>query len=151
MLSLSILTLVFASALAQSLNLPGNFSVVYPSDSSYSSLAKSFNQRFSYQPTAIVLPTSVQDVSEAIKAGAAANLTVVARSGGHSYIANGLGGKNGALVVDLSKLKEISINGTQATIQTGNRLGDIYLALDNAGRAIPAGSCPLVGIGGHSG
>jgi FAD/FMN-containing dehydrogenase len=71
----------------------------------------------------------------------------------HSYIANGLGGQNGVLVVDLSNFKKITVDSTQntAVIETGNRLGDIALALNNAGRALPHGTCPYVGIGGHSG
>ena len=36
------------------------------------------------------------------------------------------------------------------TIQTGNRLGDIALALNAKGRALPHGLCPYVGIGGHA-
>ena len=38
-----------------------------------------------------------------------------------------------------------------AKIGTGNRLGDLALGLNNAGRALPHGTCPFVGIGGHSG
>lgn len=80
-------------------------------------------------------------------------MQVVARSGGHSYIANGLGGKDGALVVDLRNLNKITVDSSKhtAVIETGNRLGNIALALNNAGRALPHGTCPYVGIGGHSG
>jgi len=42
-----------------------------------------------------------------------------------------------------------SASGT-ATIGMGNRLGDIALALNNQSRALPHGTCPYVGIGGHS-
>ena len=57
------------------------------------------------------------------------------------------------LVIDLSNLKKITVNSSQntAVIETGNRLGDIALALNKAGRALPHGTCPYVGIGGHSG
>ena len=69
----------------------------------------------------------------------------------HSYIANGLGGTSGSVVVDLSSLTQISVSSSGlATIQTGNRLGDIATALNNNGRALPHGTCPYVGIGGHS-
>ena len=48
---------------------------------------------------------------------------------------------------------EISVDPTTyiATIGPGNRLGDVALGLNNAGRALPHGTCPYVGIGGHSG
>jgi FAD/FMN-containing dehydrogenase len=50
-------------------------------------------------------------------------------------------------------MKAISVRAANNTalIETGNRLGDIALALNAAGRAIPHGTCSYVGIGGHSG
>lgn len=36
-------------------------------------------------------------------------------------------------------------------IETGYRLGDIALALNEYGRALPHGRCTYVGIGGHAG
>lgn len=38
-----------------------------------------------------------------------------------------------------------------ATLQTGLRLGDLALALNAEGRALPHGTCPYVGLGGHAG
>jgi len=111
------------------------------------------NLRYTFHPAAIVYPNNAEDVSTAIKIGAQYNHQVVARSGGHSYVANGLGGKDGLLVVDMSNFKTVSVDLTTniATIGAGNRLGDIALFLNNNGRAMPHGSCPYVGIGGHSG
>ena len=110
------------------------------------------NLRFNVSPAAVVYPESAQQVAAAIQAGASTHTQVVARSGGHSYIANGVGGKNGALVIDLSKLKNITVdnNAGTAVIQTGNRLGDVAQALNDQGRALPHGTCPYVGVGGHA-
>ena len=60
---------------------------------------------------------------------------------------------DGAVVIDMSNFNRISVDPTTffATIGPGNRLGDIALTLNNAGRALPHGSCPYVGFGGHSG
>ena len=69
----------------------------------------------------------------------------------HSYIANGLGGKNGAVVIDLRNLNQLTVSSGKATIQTGNRLGNVADGLNNHGLALPHGTCPYVGIGGHSG
>ena len=80
-------------------------------------------------------------------------ITVTARAGGHSYAAYGLGGEDGHLVVDLRNFNNISVDVVTgiATIGAGCRLGDIAIALFNqAGRALPHGTCPLVGIGGHA-
>lgn len=71
----------------------------------------------------------------------------------HSYIANSLGGKNGALVIDLGSFTDITVNEVDntAVLGVGNKLGDIALALNEYGRAIPHGRCSYVGLGGHSG
>ncbi|KAF8149346.1 glucooligosaccharide oxidase [Crassisporium funariophilum] len=129
-----------------------SFQVLVPGNSGYPT-ASAACKRFTFQPAAIALPNNPQDVSTVMKIGQQYNLQVVARSGGHSYVANGLGGKDGVLVVDMSNFKQISVDSTSniATIGPGNRLGDVALGLNNAGRALPHGTCPYVGIGGHSG
>ncbi|KAF7317833.1 Glucooligosaccharide oxidase [Mycena kentingensis (nom. inval.)] len=132
----------------------GGVSALFPTDALFLSLTVApVNRRYSVAPVAVAFPTSPQQVAAAVQAGTAQGMPVVARSGGHSYIANGLGGSSGALVVDLSKMKSISVRSgnNTALIQTGNRLGDVALALNAAGRALPHGTCSYVGIGGHSG
>lgn len=71
----------------------------------------------------------------------------------HSSIGNSVGGYHGALVISLSKLKEIKYDPVShhVTIQTGNALGEVDDKLVQWGRAIPHGTCPTVGVGGHSG
>ncbi|KAJ6574214.1 glucooligosaccharide oxidase [Mycena capillaripes] len=127
-------------------------SAVYPTDENFTTVSQAFNRRFTISPIAVAFPTSVAQVSAAVAAGAAQNLEVVARSGGHSYIANGLGGKNGALVVDMSKLKAITVRSSNNTalIETGNRLGDVALALNAKGRAMPHGTCSYVSRAGSN-
>ncbi|KAG6829574.1 hypothetical protein H0H92_004123 [Tricholoma furcatifolium] len=127
-------------------------SAVFPGDSSYSSASAAYNQRFAISPAAIAYPKTPQEVSQAVIIGATQNLKVVARGGGHSYIANGLGGRNGSLVLDMNNFSKITVNSSQGTaiIEAGNRLGDIATALANNGRALPHGTCAYVGIGGHA-
>ncbi|KAH8827632.1 hypothetical protein DL96DRAFT_1105693 [Flagelloscypha sp. PMI_526] len=109
------------------------------------------NARYTYKPAVVTYPTSADQVAEVVKLGGQYHLSVVARSGGHSYIAAGTGGQDNAILVDLSKNKQITIDNAAGTavIQTGNRLGDVASALNAQGRAMPHGSCAYVGIGGH--
>ncbi|KAF8698239.1 hypothetical protein AX14_001170, partial [Amanita brunnescens Koide BX004] len=124
---------------------------VFPGDSAYSGLSEAFNERYAFKPGAIAFPSTPQQVSRIVKLGVEYNHQVVARSGGHSYIANGLGGKDGVLVIDTRNMTNITMLSSDiATIETGNRLGDIALALSKHGRALPHGVCPYVGIGGHA-
>ncbi|KAJ7199948.1 glucooligosaccharide oxidase [Mycena pura] len=141
-----------APTLKQQLEQAG-ITAFFPGDPGYADASASYNQRFDYQPAGIAYATSTAQVSRALRAGVAHDLNVVARSGGHSYIANGLGGRNGALVVDLSGMKGKTYDAATGTavIQTGNRIGDIALFLNEYGRGMPHGRCAYVGIGGHSG
>ncbi|KIK60129.1 hypothetical protein GYMLUDRAFT_226197 [Collybiopsis luxurians FD-317 M1] len=130
-----------------------NITALFQNDTGYSAASTAYNLRYTVAPIVITYPINVQQISSVVKAGAEQNLRIVARSGGHSYIANGLGGTDGALVVDLSQMKNITVDPLtkNAVIETGNRLGDVALALNEAGRGLPHGRCTYVGIGGHSG
>lgn len=57
------------------------------------------------------------------------------------------------LVVDMTGLTQFSYDKTSQTaiVGAGFRLGPLKLALWNAGKvAIPSGTCPSVGVGGHA-
>ncbi|KAG7090180.1 hypothetical protein E1B28_011787 [Marasmius oreades] len=126
---------------------------VFPGDVGYPNATRAYNLRFTVHPVAVTFPQDTQQVSVVVKTSAALGLKVVARSGGHSYIANGLGGTNGSLVVDLSVFKRISFDPATntAVVEPGNRLGEVVSRLNEVGRAIPHGRCTFVGFGGHSG
>lgn len=125
---------------------------VFPGDATYDQVTGAYNKRLTIRPAAVTFPSTPQQVAKIVKVGGKYNHQVVARSGGHSYVANGLGGKNGLVIVDLRNMTHIDVSSSSgiATIQTGNRLGDVALALNQKGRGIPHGSCPYVGIGGHA-
>ena len=109
-----------------------------------------YNQRLQPKPVAVVHPTTPAQVASALKCAAAAGVPVSARGGGHSYASFGLGGSDGALVIDLAKFKTISVDSSgKAAIGAGMRLGDIALALNKKGWALSHGTCPFVGAGGH--
>ncbi|GAA6064225.1 hypothetical protein JCM10212_000372 [Sporobolomyces blumeae] len=127
-------------------------SPVTPSSSQYSADSAAYNQRIQPKPVALIHPTTPAQIGSALQCASAASVPVSARSGGHSYASYGLGGTDGALVVDLSKFKSISVDGQgKASIGAGSRLGDIALALNQKGWALSHGTCPFVGIGGHAG
>ncbi|KAF9559241.1 glucooligosaccharide oxidase [Agrocybe pediades] len=136
-----------------------NIASTVPGDAGYTNVSAAFNLRYDLQPNAVVFPKTPDEVSEILLLCTQHNFRAVARSGGHSYIANGVGGqegydhKAGVVVIDLGAFISVTVDEESgvASIGTGNKLGDVALALNNAGRALPHGTCPYVGIGGHSG
>ena len=113
-----------------------NLKPVTPSSSAYASDSLAFNRRLAYKPASLVFPTTVKDVASAIVCASHARVKVAARSGGHSYAANGIGGEDGSLVIDLKNLNSVKVTASKhtAVFGTGIRLGDLALGLFNGGK-----------------
>ncbi|EFQ33600.1 FAD binding domain-containing protein [Colletotrichum graminicola M1.001] len=114
---------------------------------------KPYNLDLAVVPIAVTRPETKEDVAGFVKCAADNNVKVQAKSGGHSYANFGLGGTDGALVIDLGHFQHFSMdtNTWQATIGGGHRLHDVTEKLhDNGKRAMAHGTCPGVGIGGHA-
>lgn len=109
-----------------------------------------FNSLYSrWTPAAVVTVTSQDDVQKAVAFAAANKFQIAPRGGGHSYI--GASTAAGAMVLDLRGLPagvhfdEASGN---VTVPAATPLSAIHQALAGAGRAIPTGTGPTVGIAG---
>jgi len=100
------------------------------------------------KPLAVAQPLDAADVSAIVRWATKTGVHIVARSGGHSY--GGYSTVSNGVVVDLQRLKRVAFSQERALVGAGARLGNIYNVLGNRGRAIPAGTCPSVGIGGHA-
>jgi len=112
-----------------------------------------FNLRVPVQPAALVLPKTPTEVSSSLKCAKLYGVKVQPRGGGHSYASFGLGGKDGSLVVDMNRFNTVDVDATTyiATVGSGVRLGNMATILyQNGHRAMPHGTCPGVGVGGHA-
>jgi FAD/FMN-containing dehydrogenase len=121
--------------------------VVTSGQPGYDLARRSFNPLFDNRtPAAVAHCRRIEDVQACVSA-AAEGIPIAARSGGHSYA--GYSTPDSGLIVDLSGISSVQVNadGT-AVIGAGARLIDVYTALAEAGRCLPAGSCPSVGIAG---
>ncbi len=98
-------------------------------------------------PAAIARCHKVEDVQACVEVAAKSKVPIAARSGGHSYA--GYSTPEKGLQVDLKGLAGVEVrpDGT-VRIGAGAQLSDVYAALGKAGRCLPAGSCPSVGIAG---
>src|SRR5579875_2851826 len=108
-----------------------------------------YNERFdSVRPRAIAFVLDAADVAGAIRWARAHGVALRARSGGHSYA--GYSTVQDGVVIDLRRLRSTALGAGVAIVGAGAQLIDVYAALAAAGRTIPAGSCPSVGVAGHA-
>jgi FAD/FMN-containing dehydrogenase len=118
-----------------------------PGSSSYDTVRLTQNPRYDgARPLAVLSVADARDVATGFAFAQDHALKVAIRSGGHSY--PGWSAGDGALVIDVRPLHQVSLDGTDATIGAGASLVQVYDALGTHGRGIPGGSCPTVGIAG---
>ena len=121
--------------------------LVRPADAKYNTDRLLFDPRFDGQrPAGIAYVANPHDVSTCLAFASKFKVPFAARSGGHSYA--GWSGNTNGLIIDVSNLKAVAVHGSTAVTGAGVRLIDFYHALAAAGRAVPGGSCPTVGIAG---
>lgn len=128
--------------------------VSYPADSSFSTLDTQQNAALPQRkPGVFALPQNEGEVAAVVKCVAAENGSqkISPRSGGHSYTGYVLGSSDGWVVVDLQHLNAVDIdqNAKSARVGAGSRLGPTAKTLAAGGFALPHGTCPTVGVGGH--
>ncbi|KAE8356261.1 hypothetical protein BDV28DRAFT_154740 [Aspergillus coremiiformis] len=111
-----------------------------------------YNLNFPVKPAAVTFPETPQQVADIVKCATQYGYKIQARSGGHSFANFGLGGTDGAVVVDMRHFKQFEMDEDKytATIGPGLSLGELDSHLYKSGkRAMAHGICPDVGVGGH--
>lgn len=122
--------------------------LVRPDNIQYPTARQLFNPRFdNVWPAAIAYCSSPTDVQTCLAFVRRFGLPLAPRSGGHSYA--GYSTTSG-LVVDVTTMNTIEVDTGSgiARIGAGARLIDIYAQLAQYGLALPAGTCPTIGIAG---
>jgi FAD/FMN-containing dehydrogenase len=120
--------------------------VVLPGDPGYDLARKPPIARFhDLRPVAVVRCATPADVAATISLARRAGLPTATRSGGHCFAGHS---STTGIVIDVTPMRSVSVEGEVVTAGAGTRLGDLYDALAARGRAIPAGCGPTVGIAG---
>jgi FAD/FMN-containing dehydrogenase len=120
--------------------------VALPGSPAYDGDDPPFNARYhSVQPQAVVFCATPEDVSETITFAARHGVETAMRSGGHCFAGRS---STRGVVIDVTRMRSVSVSGGVATVGAGARLGAVYDALQEHDLAIPAGACPPVGIAG---
>jgi FAD/FMN-containing dehydrogenase len=124
--------------------------LITPSSADYAAAKGVFNSRFGGStPAAVIAVASVADVQKAVTFAATNHIGISARSGGHSYI--GASALDATLVIDLRRLPggiDIDARRNLVTVPPAADLDSVQTQLAAAGRSIPSGSCPTVGVAG---
>ncbi len=122
--------------------------LLQPGDPGYGVARLGYNELNDGQlPAAVARCTAASDVQACLDAARGHGVPIAARSGGHSYL--GYSVPNAGLVMDLRAMAQVQVrpDGT-VEVGAGARLIEVYAALAQAGRLLPAGSCPTVGVSG---
>jgi FAD/FMN-containing dehydrogenase len=120
-----------------------------PSDPQYASYLAAANARTQLSPALRAVCKTEHAVAVMTDWVRSNNLSFAVRCGGHSY--EGFS-QSTDIVIDLRGLQDITVDTSAGLVTAGAgvSLYDVYQELANVGYAFAAGSCPTVGISGHS-
>ncbi|PWY85809.1 FAD-binding domain-containing protein [Aspergillus sclerotioniger CBS 115572] len=124
--------------------------VFFPDSETYAASQRSYFalQEQQLAPACIVIPSSVEDVSVAVKTLAdLPDSTFAIRSGGHSSVPGAANAHTG-VTIDLHRLNDIHMNGDVVSIGSGALWTDVYDVLVPRGLAVVGGRTGNVGVGG---
>ncbi|XVQ12878.1 FAD-binding oxidoreductase [Spirillospora sp. CA-255316] len=124
--------------------------LIRPGDAAYDEARKLYIPRFDrVRPAGVAYCDGPSDVAECLAFAAAKRLPVAVRSGGHNYAGWSTGT---GLVIDVSPMDSVRVEGGgrggRAMVGAGARLIGLYDRLSAEGAAVPAGTCPTVGVAG---
>ena len=122
--------------------------VIAPTDAGYDAARVTFNGMVDRRPTLVTRPLDVADVVSAVTYAVEAGLPIAVRGGGHSV--PGFGTADGALVVDLSRMRGIRVDPASKTVRAegGCTWGDFNHATHAFGLATTGGIISTTGIAG---
>jgi FAD/FMN-containing dehydrogenase len=120
--------------------------VVLPEDAGYATVRRQFVAApADVLPAAVVRCTGPADVAAALAFARSRALPFAVRSGGHCFAGHS---STPGLLIDVGALDAVTFDGGIATVGPGATTGEVASRLLAAGRWLPSGSCPTVGIGG---
>lgn len=122
--------------------------IVLPWDETYEEARQEWNRRIQKFPRAIVYCENKQDVSRSVDWARRHGAPIRIRGGGHHYEGYSVG--NGALVIDLSRMNAVSIEGDTLRAEGGVSNQTLYDAIGPLGYTFPGGTCPTVRLSGYA-
>jgi FAD/FMN-containing dehydrogenase len=127
---------------------PSDALLLRPGDAQFAAYQPAFNSRTMLTPQLRALCKTAHAVGVMIDWCRSNSLPFALRSGGHCY--EGLS-QSTSVVIDTRMIDAVTVDAKAKTaaVGAGASLGDVYRAVAARGLALPAGSCPTVGVAGH--
>ncbi|GAA1687434.1 FAD-dependent oxidoreductase [Kribbella yunnanensis] len=110
----------------------------------YDAAVAIWNGAVDHRPQVVALCTSTADVQEAIIVARDRGLPLSVRGGGHDWAGRAL--RDGGLIVDLTRMRQVSIDDGVATVGGGATAADAAEAADRLGLAVATGTVGTVGL-----
>lgn len=125
-----------------------NGTVVLPEDEEYDEARSLWNGMIDRRPAFFVRCAGEEDVRVAVRFAGEHRLKLSVRGGGHNV--GGLALQDGAMVIDLSEMKQISVDPERrlAVSEAGVTIGELDAATQEHGLATPLGVVTATGIAG---
>jgi len=125
-----------------------NSPVLPPSDPDYAAARKIWNGMIDRKPSVIVRPTGIADVIQTVRFAREQGLAASVRGGGHSVAGKSVA--DGAIMIDLSLMRDVQINPTRQTAlaQGGATWGEFDREGEKFGLATTGGVISSTGVCG---
>ena len=125
-----------------------NCPILSGNDSQYDSARRVWNGMIDRKPSVIVRPTSIADVIQSVRFARERGIAVSVRGGGHSVAGKAVA--DGAMMIDLSLMREVQINpGRQTALaQGGATWGEFDRESEKYGLATTGGVISSTGVCG---
>ena len=122
--------------------------LVGPGDADYDEVRKVYNAMHDKRPALIAQCAGADDVALAIGFARDHDLLIAVRGGGHNGA--GLGTCDDGVVIDLSQLKDVSVDPAARTVRVGGGCtwGEVDKVTNEHGLATPSGIISTTGVGG---
>jgi hypothetical protein len=122
--------------------------LIGPGDADYEEVRKVYNAMIDRRPGLIAQCAGPDDVAQIVSFAQAHDLPLAVRGGGHNGA--GLGTVDEGVVIDLSLLRDISVDPQARTVTVGGGCtwGEVDRATGEHGLATPSGIISTTGVGG---
>jgi FAD/FMN-containing dehydrogenase len=141
-------TATAASAAREKLSGTFDGDLIGPADEGYDEARSLFNAMIDKRPAVIARVAGPADIATIIKFARDRDLPIAVRAGGHN--GGGLGSVDDGIVIDLARLKAITVDPATRTVRVGGGAlwGEVDTATQEHGLAVPSGIISTTGVAG---